>query len=102
MFSEVHWILVQWRKLGGDLWRWSSKLNSVSLDAYKRLGSSKKLMCPKTFCNWFWCWASHQGREFRKACFPCGDKVEFFVSDGTIIHVNPIYHTSFFIFFCFE
>ena len=78
------------------------------IDAYKRLGSSKKSMCPKTFRKWFWCWTSHQGREFRKACFACGDKVEIFASDGTIIgnifpclqiiHVDPIYYTYYIIF----
>ena len=76
-------------------------------DGYKRLGRSKKFMCPKTFRNWFWCWASHQGREFRKSCFACGDKVEAVASDGTmigniflylqIIHVSLLFH---FIFLC--
>ncbi|XP_066921109.1 uncharacterized protein [Clytia hemisphaerica] len=56
-------------------------------DIYISHQSAKKFLTSKTFLKIYFAWASHQNREFRRACYWCGESPKALACDGTKIGI---------------
>ncbi|XP_066921621.1 uncharacterized protein [Clytia hemisphaerica] len=56
-------------------------------DIYISHQSAKKFLTSKTFLKIYFAWASHQNREFRRACHWCGESPKALACDGTKIGI---------------
>ena len=70
-------------------------------DIYTAHQSAKRFLTSKTFLKIFFAWASHQNREFRRACHWCGESPKALACDGTKIgimsrnlHITPMESVS--------